>query len=142
MPITKIRVGKGKSVPVNPQDPASEWVKSYYELEAVPGPNEVPDQVRDYLEEMISRWLGEMPLEEVKKIPELDIESLPWSSYARKGAAAKPGEAGWCWSSLENAQQLVKLIKESPDGKLELPPYLFQLSGDQEQFISRRPVKG
>jgi len=78
--------------------------------------------------------------EELARIPQIDIEGLPWISYATK-SAAKPGEAAWIKANTDPAWELAKAIRESEGQKLELDPYIFTFSGDRDQFITRRPLK-
>lgn len=76
MPITKIVVGRGKSVPANPKDPGSEWTKIHYEVEASLGPNEVPERVKNHLESLVQNWLeSEAPTPETKPKEEAPRET-------------------------------------------------------------------
>ena len=70
----------------------------------------------------------------------IQIEDLPWISYATK-KAARPGDAAWIFVQKDEKGDLVKAIRESPSQRLELDPYVFTFSGNQNQFISRRPLK-
>jgi len=80
--------------------------------------------------------------EEAAKIPELDLgdlETLPWTSFKTK-QAAKKGEAGWIWRSLENAKDLAMAIEAAEGQRLTLGDLEYKFSGPEKQFISRRPV--
>jgi len=135
VPIERIRVGKGFTK--RPSPDVEEWERRYIEVEAVLTEGEVPDKVYDYLVKMIDEWLELIPAKEVKTIPKIDVESLPWVSYRTK-QPAKPGEAGWIFTTTEGAEALVRLIQEGK-GRVKLGAYEFRFSGNENQFISRRP---
>jgi hypothetical protein len=137
--IERILVGRGRSVPTD--GPEGEWLKTFYQVEAVLDEGEDPKAVRLSLERMLNRWLsGEA--EPKAKVPKLDLaelEELPWTTYKTK-ERAKEGEAGWIFANTEGAEELVKAIQRS-EGKLELGPYEYRFSGKERQFITRRPLK-
>lgn len=78
--------------------------------------------------------------EEIGRIPRIDLEGLPFTSYATK-KPARAGEAGWIRTNNPDAGDLANAISDSPNQRLELEPYVFTFSGDNDQFISRRPLK-
>lgn len=138
MKIEKIVIGKGRSAPAD--GPEGEWNKVYYQIEAVPSKGEDVQEVRKSLEAMLDDWLSSFASK--VKIPELDLaklEELPWTNYKTK-EPAKEGEAGWIFSNTEGAEELVKAL-EKTGGKLELGPYEYRFSGEDNRFISRRPLK-
>ena len=141
MPISKIVVGRSRSKPSDPKDPGSEWTKIWCQLEAELGPDENPEEAKDYLERMIGEWL-EAPTAEA--VPTIDIEALPWMK--RDKSPAKPGEWGWILGPKstagppKGAEPLIMLL-DKEGGKVELPPYEFTYSKDKA-FIQRRPIKG
>ena len=142
MPISRVVVGKGRSRPIDPRDPGSEWEKTWYQVEAEIGPGEVAERVKDELEHMIGEWL-EAPSKEVEAIPTLDLEALPWQKRDKKPCA--PGEWGWIFGPKsvvgppEGAEPLIMLL-DKEGGKVELPPYEVTYSKDKA-FIQRRPIK-
>ena len=148
----RVRVGKGRTIRPGDQE---EWIKEYYELEmSVKDPSEIATARANMLG-TIDAWLNEaVKAEKVKAaIPKLDLaqlEELPWSTYRTK-VRAKPGDAAWTKNPeyfkgiLEGpartlAVDLAKAIKTA-EGKLKLGEYEFTLSGEDDRFIGRRPVK-
>ena len=140
-PITRIKVGRGFTK--RPSEGEELWERRYFEIEAEVGPSEVPDQVKDYLEMKLVEWLEQVPIEEVKAIPELDIAALPWKKKDK--TPASPDDWGWILGPAstqgppEGAEPLVALLDQH-EGKVELPPYEFTYSKDKV-FIQRRPLK-
>jgi hypothetical protein len=137
--IERILVGRGRSVPTD--GPEGEWLKTFYQVEAVLDEGDDPKAVRLRLERMLNRWLsGEAePEAEIPKLDLAELDELPWTTYKTK-ERAKEGEAGWIFANTEGAEELVKAIQRS-EGKLELGPYEYRFSGKERQFITRRPVK-
>lgn len=142
--LTKIVVGKGKTT--KPGD-AEEWFKTYYELEAeVPEKytRESVEEVRLQMETMITDWLSEAEVGAVPKLDIAEIDALPWKDRNRQ--PAKPGSFAWLFGpgsktgTEAGAEELVKAIKASKDGKLVLGDMEYSLV-KQEAFIQRKPVK-
>lgn len=89
---------------------------------------------------------------EIPRIDLGDVEGLPWTKWQKDAQGnrvpSKQGEPGWIknpayFTSLEAPPvqlELVKAIKRA-GGKLELGEYLFQFSGKNDMFITRRPRK-
>jgi hypothetical protein len=148
----RVRVGKGRTIRPGDQE---EWIEEYYELETtVQDPSEIAT-ARATMLGTIDAWLNEaVKAERVKAaIPRLDLaqlEELPWTKYKTR-ERAKPGDAGW----IKNPE-FFKDVKEEParslaidlaktikagGGKLQLGEYEFSLSGENDRFIGRRPVK-
>jgi len=148
----RVRVGKGRTIRPGDQE---EWIKEYYELEVtVEDPSEIATARANMLG-TIDAWLNEAVIAEKAKadIPKPDLaelENLPWTTYHTK-TRAKPGDAGW----MKNPE-FFKDVKEEPvrslaidlakaikagGGKLQLGEYEFSLSGENDRFIGRRPVK-
>jgi len=148
----RVRVGKGRTIRPGEQE---EWIKEYYELEiTVEDPSEIATARANMLG-TIDAWLNEATKAERVKaaIPRLDLaqlEELPWTKYKTR-ERAKPGDAGW----MKNPE-FFKDVKEEParslaidlakaikagGGKLQLGEYEFSLSGENDRFIGRRPVK-
>ena len=148
----KVRVGKGRTIRPGDQE---EWIKEYYELEmSVKDLSEIATARANMLG-TIDAWLNEaVKAERVKAaIPKLDlaqIEELPWTTYHTK-IRARPGDAAWTknptyFKNIKDeparslAIELAEAIKAA-EGKLQLGEYEFTLSGEDDRFISRRPVK-
>ncbi len=151
MKISRIVVGKG--VTHRPSADEEVWTKTYIELEAQLAKDEKPEAVKDALLAMLDQWMENIHAgEQAKAMPKLDlaeIESLKWTRYKDK-QRAEPGDAAWTFSDParhDNPEQarivaeLTKAIRQSPNQKLELGQYIFSFSGDNNQFISRRPKK-
>ena len=149
---TKLTVGKGRTIRPGQSE---EWIREYYEIEIVLADPSEMEAVRANALGTIDAWLNEaVKAERVKAaIPKLDLaqlEELPWSTYRTK-VRAKPGDAAWTKNPehfkgiLEGpartlAVELAKAIKTA-EGKLKLGEYEFTLSGEDDRFIGRRPVK-
>jgi len=85
-------------------------------------------------------------------IPDLDtadIDALVWTAYKTK-QKAEPGQAAWTFSDPERhdlpknrktVEELVEAIKRSKNERLRLGDMEYSFSGNEKQFISRRPVK-
>ena len=142
--IVRFRMGKGKtSRPTSDE----EWTRKYLELEVeLPEKHSESDFQEALLrsEYIIDNWLGQP---EVPQIPQLDpaeLDKLPWKN--RNKEPAKPGTFAWLFgpgsvSGTEaGAEELVKAIKASKDGKLVLGDVEYSLVKD-EAFIQRRPIK-
>ena len=144
MKITKIAIGKGRSVPK--EGPEGEWVKVFYHVEAEVSEGEDPEVVRIGLEATLDSWLAEAPTapEWIPKLDEAELEELPWQT--RDKQPAKPGQWAWLFGpesktgAPEKAQELVKAIEASKDRKLEFGAYEYTLS-EGKVFIQRRPAK-
>jgi len=118
-------------------------LKEYYELEADVTDITAEDgleKARVGLEQKLIGWLSEPAAPQLPKLNMAEIEKLPWKDYQRK-QPCRPGDPGWIFTNVEGAQELASLIKASPKEKLVLPPYQFSFSGQENQFISRRPIK-
>ena len=149
MKITKIAIGKGRSVPK--KGPEGEWDKVFYHVEAEVSESEDPEAVRIGLEATLDSWLAQPPTTP-EWIPKLDIgevNDLIWTTYKTK-ERAKPSEAAWTFSGEakhDNPEhkfilaELIKAIKASPNERLELGDMEHSFSGAENQFISRRPAK-
>jgi len=143
--ITKLTVGRGRTSRSPNQE---EWLKEYYELEADVTDITAEDgleKARVSLEQKLIGWLSEPAATQpaAPQLPKLnmaEIEKLPWKDYQRK-QPCRPGDPGWIFTNVEGAQELANLIKASPKEKLVLPPYQFSFSGQEKQFISRKPIK-
>ena len=144
--MTKIVVGKGKSVSVG--GPEGEWLKVFYQVEAVLDEGEDPVAARLGIEHMLDQWLqGELVGPEVfPKLDPADLDALPWLTYQTK-EPAEPGKAGWIKNPAyfsnffePAAAELSKALTRA-GGKLELGEHIYQFSGKEKQFISRKPVK-
>lgn len=135
----------GRGVTSRPNADEEVWYRSFYEIEAVLDEGEDPQAARGKLIQLIDSWLSEdVNLPTPTEIPKLDIaeiNALPWVSYKTKQAVSSSEEAGWIFSNSKGAEELVKAIRKAKGGKLELGTMLYQFSGDNNQFISRRPVK-
>ena len=142
MRVSRIVVGKGKSLPV--QGPEGEWLKVFYQVEAVLDEGEDPAAARLGIEHMLDQWLqGELVGAEAAT-PKLDpakLDELPWTPY-REGH-----RAGWIknpayFSNFDEpaAVELSKALKRA-GGKLELGEYVYSFSGKEKQFISRKPAR-
>lgn len=97
------------------------------------------EALQDALERIseIERTYREMP-EEAKAELEVDpkeIENLPWRPY-REGH-----RSGWIFSNQSGAERLAEAIRSSHNGRIEIRGFEYRFSGDQDKFISRRPVK-
>lgn len=106
----------------------------------------------------IERTYHEAPREaqaEIEAISRIDLEELeklPWTQWKKDAQGnripAKQGEPGWLknpayFTSLEAPPvqlDLVKAIKKA-GGRLELGEYVFQFSGDNNMFVTRRPKR-
>ena len=106
----------------------------------------------------IRRAYGQLPQAtkaEIEAIPRIDLaelEELPWTKWKKddKGnrIRAGQGEPGWVknpayFTGFEAPPvqlELVKTIKKA-GGKLELGEYIFDFSGQDQMFITRRPKK-
>jgi len=146
MRVSKIVVGKGKTVPV--KGPEGEWLKTFYSVEAELDEGEDPVAARLGLEQLLDQWLqGEVTgPEDIPKLDLGDLDALPWLTYKTK-EPAKSDEAGWVknpehFSNFDSpvAAELAKALKRAGK-KLELGEYEYSFSGKESQFISRRPVK-
>jgi len=138
--ITKLTVGRGRTSRPSNQE---EWLKEYYELEADVTDITAEDgleKARVSLEQKLIGWLSEPAAPQLPKLNMAEIEKLPWKDYQKK-QPCRPGDPGWIFTNVEGAQELASLIKASPKEKLVLPPYQFSFSGQENQFISRRPIK-
>jgi len=142
--ITKIAIGKGRSF--LKEGPEGEWVKVFYHVEAEVGEGEDPEAVRIGLEATLDSWLAQVPTapEWIPKLDEAELEELPWQT--RDKQPARVGQ--WAWllgpesrtGTPEKAEELVKAIEASKDGKLEFGAYEYTLSKDRI-FVQRTPVK-
>ena len=152
MKAERIRVGKGRTIRLGQQE---EWMKEYYEIEiAVEDAGEL-ETARANALGTIDAWLSEAVRAETVRaaIPKLDLgelEELPWTTYHTK-TRAKPGDAAWIKNpeffkdlkdepARSRAIELAKAVKAG-EGKLQLGEYEFTLSGEDDRFIGRRPVK-
>jgi len=149
---TKLTVGKGITIRASEQE---EWIKEYYEIEiALTDPSEM-EVTRANALGMIDAWLSEAARAEKVKaaLLELDpaqLEELPWTNYGTR-ERCKPGDAGWIKNpeffrdvkdepARSRAIALAKAIRAG-GRKLRLGEYEFSLSGENDRFIGRRPVK-
>ena len=145
--VVEFKVGKGKTL--RPSE-AEEWTKKYLEFTIrLPEvcPPEVIDKVIVETEMKIDEWLA---LPEVR-LPESlismeDIEALPWkaSPWALKKRrpgdnepAARPGEDAWMHQDVCD-ERLKAMIKDAPDGKLDMTPYEFSIGGRDGNLVVRR----
>jgi len=148
MKVVKVRVGRGRTS--RPSE-AEEWVREYYELEIeITDDKEIPI-ARDYALSLIDQWLAQLPTAP-EWIPKLDIgeiNDLLWTTYKTK-ERAKPAQAAWTFSDPTRhdkaedkhvVEELVKAIRASSDGNLQLGDMEFSFSGAEKQFISRRPAR-
>lgn len=138
--VVKVRVGKGRTS--RPSE-AEEWLKEYYELEIEIGDDKELPVARDFALTQIDSWLAQAPTAP-EYIPHLDIaeiSELPWKDYKTKQPSTKPDSPAWAFSNADGAEELVKAINASKDGKVQIGNVEFSFSGDSDQFISRRPVK-
>jgi len=145
MRVSKIVVGKGKTVPV--KGPEGEWLKTFYSVEAELDEGEDPVAARLGLEHMLDEWLqGEITgPEDIPTLDLSDLDQLPWLTYQKE--PAEPGKAGWIknpehFADFDDpvAAELAKALTRA-GGKLELGEYIYQLSGKEKQFIGRKAIK-
>ena len=144
--MTKIVVGKGKSVSVG--GPEGEWLKVFYQVEAVLNEGEDPVAARLGIEHMLDQWLqGEIvgPEAAIPKLDLTDLDALPWLTYQKE--PAEPGHSGWIKNPAyfsnffePAAAELSKALTRA-GRKLELGEYVYSFSGKEKQFISRKPAK-
>lgn len=147
--IEKIVIGKGKTN--RPSVDVEEWTRKYLELTI-----RLPEQFTSegfqealvHAEKIIDDWLATPEVPKIPKLDEAELAELPWKSYKTK-EPCKPNEPGWIFSDLkrhEEPQQkivleLVEAIGKAPQQKLELAQFQYAFSGQERQFISRRPLK-
>ena len=149
MRIVKVVVGRGRTS--RPSE-AEEWVREYYELEIEITDDKEISVARDYALSLIDQWLAQPPTAP-EWIPKLDIgeiSDLLWTTYKTK-ERAKPAQAAWTFSdptrhdkpeSRRVIEELIKAIKASLNETLQLGDMTYSLSGNEKQFISRRPTRG
>jgi hypothetical protein len=70
-------------------------------------------------------------------LPGTDISKLPWKSYKTKQNAT-PEEAAWIFSNTKEAEALLATLKSS-DGKKIIGNFEYSFSGNEKQFIARKP---
>jgi len=142
--IVSFRIGKGKTARPGEEE---EWLRKYLELEI-----KLPEQFTEEgfweavtkAESMIDQFLQAPEVPAIPKIDPASLEALPWKN--RNKEPAKPGEFAWLFgpgsvSGTEaGAEELVKAIKASKNGKLVLGDMEYSLVKD-DAFIQRRPLK-
>jgi len=78
-----------------------------------------------------------------------DIDALVWTTYKTK-QKAEPGQAAWTFSDPERhdnpdhkrtVKELVKAIKGSENQRFRIGDMEYSFSGNEKQFISRRPIR-
>ncbi len=70
-------------------------------------------------------------------LPGIDLNKLPWKSYKTKQSATLE-EAAWIFSNTKEAEALLATLK-SHDGKTTIGNFEYTFSGNEKQFISRKP---
>jgi hypothetical protein len=70
-------------------------------------------------------------------LPGTDLSNLPWKSYKTKQNAT-PDEAAWIFSNTQGAEALLATLK-SNDGKKTIGNFEYTFSGNEKQFIARKP---
>lgn|GEM_PF-2228748 len=140
---TRIVVSGGVSVN---RETDKTWMKVEYEVEmALEGPGEL-EVAKAELTALIRGWLEAealmMPmLATAPAAPAMDgLESLPWKTY-RTREPCKPDEAGWIFSNTKGTERLLEALKDGKGAPVPVGGWVYRLSGDQEQFIGRQPVK-
>jgi hypothetical protein len=148
--IVEFKIGKGKTAKPSPD--VEEWTRKYIELTI-----KLPEQFTEQgfheavaKAEMIIDDLLKQP--ETPQIPHLDIAEigdLLWTRYKDRAKAERDDEAAWTFSDpakhdnpehRKTVEKLVKAIKGSSDGKLRIGNVEFSLSGENKQFVSRKPA--
>ncbi len=145
MQVKRLVVGKGRTS--RPSD-AEEWIKEYYEIEAVIEDPAELEVAKANLTGLLDGWLStsKKPFNPTPLLPQLDpdeLAKLPWKTYKTK-EPCKPEEAGWIFRDTKGAEALADLIEKQGNGaRVQIGPCKFELkfSGDQKQFIGRAPVK-
>lgn len=143
MKVTKLVVGKGRTARPSEQE---QWIKEFYQLEIELADDKELEDARAYGLSLIDNWLSEAPTapQYIPRLDEAELEELPWQT--RNKELAKPGQWAWLFGpestkgAPEGAQELIKAIEASKDGKLELGAYEYTFSKDRA-FVQRRPVK-
>lgn len=67
-----------------------------------------------------------------------NLKDLPWKSYATK-QAANQDEAAWIFANTQGAESLNAALKVKD--RVQIGSFEFSRSGQEKQFISRKPVK-
>ncbi len=95
----------------------------------------IADAANDYVETFAPAGVQ---AEKTELPGSVDLQSLPWKSYATKQAAEKD-EAGWIFANTKGAEALLATLKTKDKAQIGSMEYSRQ--GPEKQFISRKPVK-
>lgn len=141
--VERLVVGKGKTS--RPGD-AEEWLKEYYEIEAVVEDAEL-EVAKANLTGLLDDWLTSKPSSKPSApLPQLDpdeLAKLPWKTYRAK-EPCKPEDGGWIFRNTKGAEALADLIEKQGKGvTIQIGQHKFEVkfSGAEKQFIGRAPVK-
>jgi hypothetical protein len=97
------------------------------------------DAVNEYIESKAPAGVKENKQTEKTELPGSEkLKNLPWKSYKTKEAAA-PEEAGWIFADTQGAEALLSVLKTKD--KTVIENFEYSRSGNENQFISRKPLK-
>jgi hypothetical protein len=108
--------------------------------------SDVVEDAKNRVLDLLDKWTDEVKgtsdvQESVKNIPKLDlakINSLPWKTYQKE--IAKPDEAAWVYRNHESAKELSAAIEKAGKDGLTIGNMNYTFSGDQQQFLNRKPL--
>ena len=138
---TRLVIAKGKTV--KPTD-SDEWNKTYYEVEVLleDADARARDEARAEIEQQVNAWLKEPNIASIPALDLGEIDALPWKTFQTK-EPAKPKEHAWLlWKRIGGvAHDLHAAIKRTEEKKLTLGLCEYSLSGTDDAFINRHPLK-
>ncbi len=108
--------------------------------------SDVVEDAKNRVLDLLDKWTDEVKgtsdvQESVKNIPKMDlakIDSLPWKTFQKE--PAKPDETAWVFRNHESAKELSAVIEKSGKDGLTIGNMNYTFSGDQQQFINRKPL--
>jgi hypothetical protein len=132
--VTKLTVGRG-----NRNNPPGE--DAYYEVETEVECEGELEEARAKLQSILNGWLKTEAQPLPTGLSPDKLNSLPWRSFEKKGEPAMVGEAGWVFADTKGAEDLVEAVKTSKKEVLRLKNFEYSFSGDESQFLNRRPLR-
>jgi len=132
MRVRSLTVGRGRKI----RRGLDEENQTYYEVEVEVEEAEKVEDAKAQAIRLVENWLHQP-----SDLDQAELEKLPWMSYIRRGEKADENESAWLFVNTRGVEGLVRALKASKKGRLQIKNFEYAFSGNQSQFVRRRRLR-